>query len=79
MPLILVALIALIGAGVGWFKFGSRCECPYANRVAEPARLLPGAAGGHEEDEIDGDWRDHILTSLTNDAFQPNWLKSGKP
>ena len=28
---------------------------------------------------IDGDWRDHVLTSLTNDAFQPNWLKSGKP
>jgi [ribosomal protein S5]-alanine N-acetyltransferase len=28
---------------------------------------------------IDGDWRDHILTSLTNDAFQPNWLKSDKP
>jgi [ribosomal protein S5]-alanine N-acetyltransferase len=27
---------------------------------------------------IDGDWRDHILTSLTNDAFQPSWLQPGK-
>jgi [ribosomal protein S5]-alanine N-acetyltransferase len=23
---------------------------------------------------IDGDWRDHVLTSLTNDAFRPEWL-----
>jgi len=23
---------------------------------------------------IDGDWRDHVLTSLTNDAFSPEWL-----
>jgi [ribosomal protein S5]-alanine N-acetyltransferase len=23
---------------------------------------------------IDGDWRDHILTSLTNDQFKPEWL-----
>ncbi len=28
---------------------------------------------------IDGDWRDHILTSLINDAFQPGWLQSNKP
>jgi [ribosomal protein S5]-alanine N-acetyltransferase len=23
---------------------------------------------------IDGDWRDHVLTSLTNDQFQAEWL-----
>ena len=23
---------------------------------------------------IDGDWRDHVLTSLTNDIFRPEWL-----
>jgi ribosomal-protein-alanine N-acetyltransferase len=23
---------------------------------------------------IDGDWRDHIQTSLISDAFQPEWL-----
>ncbi len=23
---------------------------------------------------IDGDWRDHVLTSLTNDQFRPEWL-----
>jgi ribosomal-protein-alanine N-acetyltransferase len=26
---------------------------------------------------IDGAWRDHILTSLTNDAFEAAWLKAG--
>ena len=25
---------------------------------------------------IDGEWRDHILTSITNDAFNPGWLYS---
>ena len=25
---------------------------------------------------IDGDWRDHILTSLINDGFQANWIKT---
>ena len=25
---------------------------------------------------IDGDWRDHVLTSLTNDAFSPEWLST---
>jgi [ribosomal protein S5]-alanine N-acetyltransferase len=25
---------------------------------------------------IDGDWRDHILTSLTNDQFKPEWLSA---
>ena len=23
---------------------------------------------------VDGDWRDHILTSRTNDQFQPEWI-----
>jgi [ribosomal protein S5]-alanine N-acetyltransferase len=27
---------------------------------------------------IDGAWRDHILTSLTNDQFKPVWLKGAK-
>jgi ribosomal-protein-alanine N-acetyltransferase len=25
---------------------------------------------------IDGEWRDHIQTSLINDAFRPEWLPS---
>jgi [ribosomal protein S5]-alanine N-acetyltransferase len=25
---------------------------------------------------IDGDWRDHVLTSITNDAFRPDWLRN---
>ncbi|MEI6736984.1 MAG: GNAT family N-acetyltransferase [Pseudomonadota bacterium] len=25
---------------------------------------------------VDGDWRDHILTSLVNDQFRPEWLKT---
>lgn len=25
---------------------------------------------------IDGAWRDHVLTSLVNDAFRPEWLRS---
>jgi len=25
---------------------------------------------------IDGDWRDHVLTSLTNDQFRPDWLRT---
>lgn len=25
---------------------------------------------------INGAWRDHVLTSITNDAFQPEWLAS---
>ena len=28
---------------------------------------------------IDGAWRDHILTSLVNDKFQPDWIGSTKP
>lgn len=26
---------------------------------------------------IDGQWRDHILTSITNDTFDVGWLRSG--
>jgi [ribosomal protein S5]-alanine N-acetyltransferase len=28
---------------------------------------------------IDGAWRDHVLTSLTNDRFKPAWLGNAKP
>ena len=28
---------------------------------------------------IDGEWRDHILTSRTNDAFDPAWLAGPAP
>jgi [ribosomal protein S5]-alanine N-acetyltransferase len=28
---------------------------------------------------IDGAWRDHILTSLVNDKFQPDWIRAAKP
>jgi [ribosomal protein S5]-alanine N-acetyltransferase len=28
---------------------------------------------------IDGAWRDHILTSLVNDKFQPDWIRPIKP
>lgn len=28
---------------------------------------------------IDGAWRDHVLTSLTNPAFDPAWLEAGRP
>lgn len=28
---------------------------------------------------IDGEWRDHVLTSLINDEFQPDWIRATKP
>ncbi len=28
---------------------------------------------------IDGAWRDHILTSMINDTFKPDWLTNVKP
>jgi ribosomal-protein-alanine N-acetyltransferase len=57
-----------------------RIGANYMPHNARSGRLLAGLGfriEGYARDYlyIDGAWRDHVLTSLVNDAFRPEWLR----